>query len=85
MTFEAAVCDRQEPRFAVVVVEPHVIRVRQHAEEIRATFQRGFAPLPVVLFAYDQGRDPAYYGPWDIVPLVTSIPVGRLPWRRYSY
>ena len=84
MTFEGAVIREQGVTFAVVVVKRHVVDSRTEASAAIAAFQSHFPGLPVVLMAQDAWGTPTYYGRRDIAQFLADVPLGAIPWERYT-
>lgn len=84
MTFEGAVVREQGVTFAVVVVKRHVVDNRSEAGEAIAAFQPYFPGLPVVLMAQDAWGTPTYFGRHDIARFLADVPLGAIPWERYT-
>lgn len=84
MTFEGAVIREQGVTFAVVVVQRHILDNRFRAGEAIAAFQPHFPGLPVVLMGQDASGNATYFGRTDIARFLAGVPVGAIPWRRYT-
>jgi hypothetical protein len=84
MTFEGAVVREQGVTFAVVIVKSHVVQNRSEASRAISSFQPCFPGIPVVLMAQDSRGVPTYYGRPDIARFLASVPLGAIPWKRYS-
>ncbi len=84
MTIEGAVIREQGVTFAVVVVKRHVVDNSLEAGRAIQSFQPLFPGLPVVLMAQDHRGVPTYYGRRDISEFMASVPMSRVPWKRYT-
>ena len=84
MTFQAAVIREQGVTFAVVVVKRHVINSGGEAGRAIDAFKPLFPGLPVVLMAQDHRGTPTYYGRRDIARFMAEVPLGAIPWKRYT-
>lgn len=84
MTFEGAVVREQGVTFAVVVVKPQVVENRSEAANAIRAFQPHFPGLPVVLMGQDAWGRATYFGRSDIANFLANVPVGAIPWRRYT-
>ena len=84
MTFEGAVIREQGVTFAVVVVKRHVVDSRTGAGEAIVAFQPYFPGIPVVLMAQDAWGTPTYFGRPDIARFLANVPLGAIPWKRYT-
>lgn len=84
MQFEGAVVRERGVTFAVVIVKKHVLDNRIQADAAIRSFGPAFPGVPVVLMAQDVSGRPSYYGRRDISRFLGSVPLGAIPWRRYS-
>lgn len=84
MTFDGAVIREQGVSFAVVVVKRHVVQNRFEARRAISSFQPCFPGLPVILMAQDGRGTPTYFGCPDIARFMASVPMGAIPWKRYT-
>jgi hypothetical protein len=84
MTIEGAVIREQDVTFAVVVVKRHILDNSFDADRTIRSFQPLFPGLPVVLMAQDHRGVPTYYGRRDISQFMASVPMSRVPWKRYT-
>jgi hypothetical protein len=48
------------------------------------SFQPLFPGMPVVLMAQDHHGVPTFYGRRDISQFMASVPMSRVPWKRYT-
>lgn len=85
MEFEGAVIEEQRVKFAVVVVKEHVLQSPHSANEAIRSFVPIFPGLPVVLMAQNYRGVPTYYGRKDISRFLATVPIGAIPWRKYTY
>ena len=83
MHIQGAVIREQGQAFAVVIVKPHVVRSIPEATKTIAGLVPVFG-VPVVLVAQDNLGRPTYYGRPDITRFLASVPMHRMPWRRYT-
>ena len=84
MSFDAAVVREQGVSFAVVSVKGHVVNSDSSRREAISAFATHFPGVPIVLMAQDGRGRPTYWGRPDIVRFLSHVPVGALPWRRFS-
>lgn len=84
MQFEGAVVKEQGITFAIVVVKKYVIDNPSEAQQTARAFGRAFPGMPLVLMGQDGGGTPTYYGRRDIVNFLAGVPVGCIPWKRYT-
>lgn len=84
MTFQGAVIREQGITFAVVVVKKHVIDSGTEASQAIDAFQPLFPGLPVVLMSQDYRGTPTYFGRQDIARFMADVPLGAIPWKRYT-
>ncbi len=85
MTFEGALVEEQGIRFAVVIVQPHVLNNSGDRQEAIAEFTPVFGGIPVVLMAQDTRGLPTYYGRKDISAFLAKLPLRAIPWQRFSF
>jgi Zn-dependent protease with chaperone function len=83
MQVEGAVIREQGITFAVVVVKSHVVHNDHAARQTIAGLIPAFR-MPVVLMAQTSDGSPTYYGRKDIARFMASVPLGAIPWRRYT-
>ena len=83
MRFEGALIREQGVDFAVLVVKRSVLNSAGRAGETIGQFQLHFG-RPVVLMAQDTGGIPAYSGRRDLVRFLANVPLGAIPWRRFT-
>jgi hypothetical protein len=82
----AAICERGV-RFAVVMVQPHIVTTPDKAEANRliATFENRIFGAPVVLMGPDPlAHLPRYYGRKDLVEFLSTVPVNHIPWQEFT-
>ncbi len=84
MHFTGAIVKEQGVTFAVVTVKKHVVENQWEADEALLGFQPIFPGLPIVLVAQDHHGRPVYRGRQDIARFLASVPMHRIPWRKYS-
>lgn len=84
MQIEGAVIREQGVTFAVVVVKREVLDSSSRSQDAIRSFMPVFPGMPVVLMAQDHGGVPVYYGRPDISRFMASMPMHRVPWRRYD-
>lgn len=84
MSFDAAIVREQGVTFAVVAVKSHVTTSDSSRREAMSAFGVHFPGVPIVLMAQDGGGRPTFWGRRDIVTFLSRVPVGALPWRRFS-
>jgi len=84
MTIEGAVIREQGVTFAVVAVKEHVLNHSSEADRAIRSFRPLFPGLPLVLMAQDHRSVPTYYGRRDISQFMASVPMSRMPWKRYT-
>jgi hypothetical protein len=82
--FDGAVIREQGVTFAAVAVRPTILQNSQQATDAIASFQPAFPGLPIVLMAQDGRGRPTYYGRRDISQFMARVPLGSIPWRRYT-
>ncbi len=84
MSFDAAVIKEQGVTFAVAAVRRGVLSDAKQREQSIAYFSSFFGGLPVALMEQDSGGTPTWYGRADITRFLQTVPVGAIPWKRYS-
>ena len=84
MQIDGAVIREQGITFAVVVVKREVLNTNSQAQDAIRSFMPAFPGMPVVLMAQDHRGVPTYYGRQDISRFMSSVPVHRIPWKRYD-
>ena len=80
MTFDGAVIKEQGVTFGIMVVKPQVLKGSQRDALVR-TASGVFGGIPTILMA--QGQRTEYYGRSDLVKFMSSVPISRVPWKRY--
>jgi hypothetical protein len=86
MQVDGAVIKEQGVTFAVVVVKRSALQTQSQADAlIRQYSQQLFDGLPTVLMAQDSRGVPTYMGRRDLVGFLASVPVGTIPWKRYTF
>jgi len=84
MSFDAALVREQGVKFAIVAVKNHAVSSDAARRQAMAAFGTHFPGVPIVLMAQDgQGR-PTFWGRSDIVRFLAQVPLGALPWKRFS-
>lgn len=84
MSFDAALVREQGVTFAVVVVKGQVLNSDASRSEAMTAFGAHFPGVPVILMTQDARGRPTYWGRRDIVQFLARVPVGALPWKRFS-
>lgn len=84
MQIEGAVLREQNVTFAVVVVKKHVVDNRVQADQAVRSFAPVFPGMPIILMAQDGSGRPTYYGRRDISNFMARVPLGAVPWKRYT-
>lgn len=84
MQIDGAVIREQGITFAVVVVKREVLGSNTQAQDVIRSFMPTFPGMPIVLMAQDHRGVPTYYGRQDISRFMSSVPVHRIPWKRYD-
>lgn len=84
MNFDGAVIREQGVTFAVAVVKQGVINAPSQRDESVAYFQKFFGGIPIVLMEQDHQGTPTWYGRSDLTRFLQNVPVGNIPWRRYT-
>ena len=84
MQFEGAVIRERGITFAVVIVKRHVLDNRSQADSTIRSFGSAFPGIPVVLMAQDSRGRASYYGRQDISRFMARVPLGAVPWKRYT-
>jgi hypothetical protein len=85
--FHGAAIKEQGVKFAVVMVQPHVVTTldKTKAKGLIATFEKQIFGVPVVLMGPDpMEHKPRYYGREDLVKFLANVPVDNIPWREFS-
>ncbi|OYU76064.1 MAG: hypothetical protein CFE32_11815 [Alphaproteobacteria bacterium PA3] len=85
MQIESAVIREQGQTFAVVVVKQHVTQNRHSAATAIQSFGPCFPGLPIVLMSQDSRGRATYFGRQDISNFLSRIPMGSIPWKRYTF
>lgn len=83
MRIHGAVIRERGVTFAIIIVKPYVIDMRSRAEETICTFQDVFPNMSIILMSQNHRGIPRYYGRYDIVNMLKSIPVQCIPWKEY--
>jgi len=81
---QGAVIREQGVTFAVVIVQPHVVRNQMEADRTIVALKPVFGGIPVVLMAQDGRSAPTYYGRRDIAQFMYNVPLHAVPWREYT-
>ncbi len=84
MQIEGAVIREQGVTFAIVIVKNDVLQSSNKAQSAVASFMPVFPGMPIVLMSQDHRGVPTYYGRQDISCFMASVPVGAIPWKRYT-
>ena len=84
MKIQGAVIKEQGIKFAVVVVEKHIVDNKFNADKAIRDFSPLFPGLPLVLAARDHRGQFIYYGRKDISKFLASIHPSCIPWREYT-
>jgi hypothetical protein len=85
MKFHAAVIRDWGVKFAVVIVQPQLIRMPLEATKAQIAFAPAFPGVPIVLMAQDSAGVPFFHGRKDLVALAHDIPFDAIQWQEYSY
>ena len=85
MKFHAAVIRDWGVKFAVVIVQPHLIQSPHSATKAQMAFAPAFPGVPIVLMAQDPKGAPIFHGRKDLVALVNDIQFDAIRWREYQY
>lgn len=84
MRFQGVALEEQGVKFAVVVVQRHVLQDHRQATSAQLGFSRFFPGLPVILMAQDASGRPTYYGRTDIAKFMANVPLNAIPWKEYD-
>ena len=84
MTFDGAVIREQGVTFAIAVVRHGVIESPAQRDQSVAYFQTFFGGIPVVLMEQNPQGTPTWYGRLDLTRALQNVPVGAIPWKRYT-
>ena len=84
LEFTAAIFKRDDLTCVVVIVKKEVIKDKFEAEQACQVFSKIFPLMPVVLMAQDFRGDGIFYGPQDIVRVLSRIKPEHMPWKKYS-
>jgi hypothetical protein len=84
MTFDGAVIREQGVTFAIAVVRRGLLSNPAERDRSLAQFQFYFGGLPIVLMEQDTAGSPTWYGRPDLTRFLQNVPVGSIPWKRYS-
>jgi hypothetical protein len=85
--FQGAAIQEQGIKFAVAIVQPHILTTpdKTEANRLIAVFQNQIFGVPVVLMAPDpMAHVPRYYGREDLVKFLANTPVDRIPWKDFT-
>lgn len=85
MRFHAAVIRDWGVKFAVVIVQPQLLRSPNEATKAQIAFAPAFPGVPIVLMAQDSAGIPSFHGRKDLVALAHDIQLDAIPWQEYSY
>lgn len=84
MDFTAAIFKRDDLTCVVVIVKKEIIKDKYESEQASQLFGKLFPLMPVVLMAQDYRGDGMFYGPKDIVHVLSKIKPEHMPWKKYS-
>lgn len=84
MNFDGAVLQEQGVTFAIAVVRHGVLANSAQREESLGQFHAFFGGIPVVLMEQDASGVPRWFGRPDLTRFLANVPVGSIPWRRYT-
>ena len=82
--FTAAIVQKAEQTFVVVIVKRDVLEDNQLSAEAIKLFSRYFPLMPVVLMAQNFKGDGLFRGPEYLVKLVENDKPENLPWNTYK-
>ena len=82
--FTAAIVQKAEQTFVVVIVKRDVLEDNQLSAEAIKLFSRYFPLMPVVLMAQNFKGDGLFRGPENLVKLVENDKPENLPWNTYK-
>ncbi|HEX3685232.1 MAG TPA: hypothetical protein VHU83_22035 [Bryobacteraceae bacterium] len=85
--FQGPTIQEQGVRFAVVIVQPHIISNpdKTEANRLITTFSIKVFGVPVVLMAQDSRGTPTYYGRKDLVEFLANVPLESVPWQEFTF
>ena len=84
MQFQGAVIKERGVTFGVVVVKSHILNDPTRRDAITSQASRLFGGIPTILMAQDHAGTHRYYGRSDIARFMASVPLGAVPWKRYT-
>jgi hypothetical protein len=84
MTFDGAVVREQGVTFGIAAVRRGLLSQSAARDRSLAQFQAYFGGLPVVLMEQNGAGTPTWYGRPDLTRFLQNVPVGSIPWKRYS-
>ena len=85
MQFDGVLLKEQGVTFAIVIVKPHVLNSSIECESARRSFTFAFPGVPIILMAQNSRGIATYQGRPDIVKFLATVPISRIPWKRYNY
>lgn len=85
MKFQGALIEERGVTFGIVIVKQYVLSNKAEADKVIASFQSQiFVGHPVILVAQDGKGVPTYYGRQDLARFMASVPMGAVPWMKYT-
>lgn len=69
--------------FAIIKVESRVLEEEERAKDYLRKHSFIFPGFPILLVAYDEQKNPTYYGKKEIIHLLDNIKPEQIPWKRY--
>lgn len=84
MSFDGAVIERKNGKFAVVAVKLHVLGFSGACEEAAAKYEPYFPDMPIVLMSQDADGIPKYCGDSGCVSDLSELGAASIPWQTYT-
>ena len=83
MVVHGSVIIEQGVTFAIIVVNPVVTQYTVRSTQFRRAVAPFFPRMPIILMSQDNSGQPHYYGRKDIVEFLKTIPLDKIPWKKY--
>ena len=83
MVVHGSVIIEQGVTFAIIVVKPEVTNYTYRATKFRQEISHFLPRMPIILMSQDNNGVPHYYGRKDIVDFLKTVPLDKIPWKKY--
>lgn len=83
MEIKGALIKISDTTFAIIEVDSNILSDDIKALNYIKQHSFIFPRIPIVLMAFNENKNPIYYGKKEITHLLVNIHPSQIPWKRY--